>query len=374
MSGADGCCDGAGGVPGPIAETATDRARAFLGSRRLGELPEEVFRLGEVWILCERCVARGDAGAADGLYALLAGFAARHGGEPAAGFWPGTAALYLGLLAATAGHADVAATHLEDAMRSAATIGAGVQVARAQLAYARVLVARGAAGDAARAHRLLVDLLASPEPPESGAPGPAPGLPPAAPRRGYVFRREGDYWTLASPGRLARARGLRGFEYIAELLRRPHRPVYVVELMRPGGAPAAGLTPREVGEHGLHVVAAARGEPDLDRRARLDYRARWRELLDEQAEAERHHDPGRAASARREIEMLAHELASGRGSPALRATSAQERARVNVRNCVSAALRAVRRHDEPLWRHLVNAVKTGTYCVYEPDRPVDWDL
>ncbi|HSP98669.1 MAG TPA: hypothetical protein VL049_15720 [Candidatus Dormibacteraeota bacterium] len=373
MDGVDGRCDGAG-APAPIAETATDRARAFLGSRRLGDLPEEVFRLGEVWILCERCVARGDAGAADGLYALLAGFAGRRGGEPASGFWPGTAALYLGLLAATAGRADVAAAHLEDALRAATSIGAGVQVARTQLAYARVLLARGAPGDAARAHRLLVDLLASLQLPEGGAPASPPAAPAPAPRRGYVFRREGDYWTLASPGRLARVRGLRGFEYIVELLRRPHRAVYVVELMSPGGPLAASLTAREVGEHGLHVVAAARGQSDLDRRARLDYRTRWRELLAEQADAERDNDPGRAAGVQREIDMLARELTTGRRGAARGATSAQERARVNVRNCVSAALRVVRRHDEPLWRHLVNTIKTGTYCVYEPDRAVDWDL
>ena len=373
MQRADGCHDGMGSASSPIAEAAVDRARAFLGSRRLDDLPEEVFCLGEVWTLCERCVANGDAGAAEGLYALLAGFAARVGGAPAVGFWPGTVALYLGLLAATAGRAEVATAHLEDALRAAATIGAGVQAARAQLAHARVLLARGVPGDVARAHHLLVDLLA-------GLPSPAvdPGPPPAAsaapPRRGYVFRREGDYWTLASPGRLARLRGLRGFEYIAELLRRPHRTVYVVELMRPAAPSATPLTVREMGEHGLQVATAAGGESGLDRRARLDYRARWRELLAEQAEAERDNDPGRAAGVQRELDMLARELAGGRRAAARGATSTQERARVNVRNCVSAALRVIRRHDEPLWRHLANSIKTGTYCVYEPDRAVDWDL
>ncbi len=313
-------------------------------------------------------MARGDAGAADGLYALLAGFA-RAAGD--GGFWPGTAALYLGLLAATAGRSDVAAAHLEEALRAAATIGAGVQVARAQLAYARVLLARGAPGDASRAHHLLVELLASLQQPAASAAPPAP--PPPLPRS-HVFRREGDYWTLASPGRVARVRGLRGFEYISELLRRPHRAVYVVELMSPTGPRASGLTAREVGEHGLQVVAAARGEAGIDRRARLDYRARWRELLADQADAERDNDAGRAARIQDEIDMLARELAGGRRGPARGTSSAQERARVNVRNCVSAALRAIRRHDEPLWRHLANTIKTGTYCVYEPDRIIDWDL
>lgn len=372
MERVDGCHDATGSGPPPIAEAAGDRARAFLGSRRLGDLPEEVFRLGEVWTLCERCVARGDAAAAEGLYALLATFAARAGGEPAVGgFWPGTAALYLGLLAATAGRAEVAAAHLEDALCAAATIGAGVQAARAQLAHARVLLARGAPGDAARAHRLLADLLAGLSSP-AGASSPPPAS--ATPRRAYVFRREGDYWTLASPGRLARVRGLRGFEYIAELLRRPHRAVYVVELMQPAAPPGVPLTRRELGEHGLQVAAAAHDASAIDRRARLDYRARWRELLAERAAAEHDNDPGRLAGAQRELDMLARELAGARRGVGRGASSPQERARVNVRNCVSAALRAVRRHDESLWRHLVNAIKTGTYCVYEPDRVVDWEL
>jgi hypothetical protein len=76
---------------------------------------------------------------------------------------------------------------------------------------------------------------------------------------------------------------------------------------------------------------------------------------------------------REEIDVLAHELSTAtRGGRGI--VSAQERARVNVRNCITAALRAIRRHDEPLWRHLANAIKTGTFCTYAPDRLVDWDL
>ena len=54
--------------------------------------------------------------------------------------------------------------------------------------------------------------------------------------------------------------------------------------------------------------------------------------------------------------------------------SLKERARVNVRNCITAALRALRVHDESLWRHLSNSIKTGSFCCYGPDRPVAWDM
>jgi hypothetical protein len=370
MDGADGHCNGSGSVAA-LPGAAADRARAFLGARQLADLPEEVFRLGEVWALCEGCVARGDAPAAERLYALLAGFAARAGEDPG-GYWSGTAARFLGLLAATAGRCEVAATHFEDALRAAASIGAAAEVVQTQFAFARVLLGRGAPGDAVRAQRLLVDLLVGQHPPPVAEPiGAAPagraGL-------GYVFRREGDYWALASGDRVSRVRAMRGFDYIAELLRRPHRSVYVVELMSPAAPSPPPLRPRDAVEHGLHVVAASRGDAGIDPRARRDYRARWQALLGDQADAERDNDLGRAAGIQREIDMLAQELAAGTRGPGRGASSAQERARVNVRNCVSAALRLIRRHDEPLWRHLVNTIKTGTYCVYEPDRAVDWDL
>jgi hypothetical protein len=45
-----------------------------------------------------------------------------------------------------------------------------------------------------------------------------------------------------------------------------------------------------------------------------------------------------------------------------------------VRNCISAALRSIRRHDEGLWRHLANALRTGIFCSYEPERPVEWEM
>jgi non-specific serine/threonine protein kinase len=136
------------------------------------------------------------------------------------------------------------------------------------------------------------------------------------------------------------------------------------------------LSVDEVAEHGLRVSAETGTMPMLDRRAREDYRARWRELLVEQTEARRDNDVGRAARIQHEIEMLATQLAAatGGGHSGRSGPSDKERARVNVRNCITAALRAVRRHDEPLWRHLANSIKTGAFCCYAPDRAVVWEM
>jgi hypothetical protein len=211
--------------------------------------------------------------------------------------------------------------------------------------------------------------------PSSEAPPPAlraAALPPAR----YVCRREGDFWTMAAEGQLVRLRGLRGFDYVVELLRHPHQELYVVDLAGLGGICEAPFSAAEALENGLRVTAAPAAEAALDRRARQAYRERWHELCAEADGATRDNDLGRAARLREEIDMLAQELAAaargGRGGRGVAVV--QERARVNVRNCITAALRAIRRHDEPLWRHLANAIKTGTFCAYVPDRPVDWEL
>ncbi len=385
---------------GGAVEAATGLARAFLASRRLHELPDEVFQLGAVWSACERCVAERDAAGAECLYRLLAGFAGGRDDRAGGTFWWGAAAHYLGTLASLLARWDAAAAHFEDALRAGAAAGTILEVRHTQLAYVRLLMMRAAPGDEVKAGRLLAELIASLH--LLRAPGPAPGADGvvdrhdaaaagewrgdlaaealrtgarSAPRR-YLFRHEGDYWTLAGDGNVSRVRSLRGFDYIAELLRHPYQQIYVVDLAALGVPPESRLTVEEAAEHGLRISGEADVAPALDRRAREDYRARWRELLAEEAEARRDNDAGRVARIQREIDMLAAQLGAaaggsggGRSGPSLK-----ERARVNVRNCITAALRAVRQHDETLWRHLANSIKTGSFCCYGPERPVVWEM
>jgi hypothetical protein len=36
--------------------------------------------------------------------------------------------------------------------------------------------------------------------------------------------------------------------------------------------------------------------------------------------------------------------------------------------------RAIHQHDEALWRHLSNSIRTGAFCTYAPEQPVEWEL
>jgi hypothetical protein len=100
--------------------------------------------------------------------------------------------------------------------------------------------------------------------------------------------------------------------------------------------------------------------------------------LDELEEAERLHDPARAAKASAERDFLVDELARavGLGGRDRRAASHAERARLNVTRAIRAAMANLARANPPLGGHLAATIRTGRYCSYTPDprAPITWEL
>jgi hypothetical protein len=115
-------------------------------------------------------------------------------------------------------------------------------------------------------------------------------------------------------------------------------------------------------------AAAEGGGAWLDEEAKRAYRERLAELEDDIAEAERFNDVERAARAREERELIGRELAravglGGRDRPV---GSAAERARVNATRAIRGAIKRIEECDASLGRHLDRAVRTGTFCAYDP--------
>ena len=179
-----------------------------------------------------------------------------------------------------------------------------------------------------------------------------------------VFRRDGQFWTLAFKGRTVRMKDAKGLHDIARLLARPGHEVHVLNLIG-FDSPNAG---------------SDRDESDLgellDARARAEYRRRIAELDDEIGDAERNHDRSRLERARSEREFIAAELSAaiGIGGRPRRAGDPSERARKAITGRVRLSIGRIRSEHVELGRHLANAVKTGTFCVYEPEQLVEWEL
>jgi predicted ATPase len=194
----------------------------------------------------------------------------------------------------------------------------------------------------------------------AGAPRAAPA--PAGAPAGNVFRREGDVWAIAYDGTGIRLRDAKGLRYLARLLAEPGREVHVSDLAADGTGEAAPLQ-GSVGEV-------------LDESAKVTYRRRLAELEAEVAEATEWNDTERVARAQDEIDALVEQLAGayGLGGRARTMGDQSERIRKAVTNRIRDSLDRITAEHDALGRHLANAIHTGTFCSYTPERPTPWEL
>ena len=191
-----------------------------------------------------------------------------------------------------------------------------------------------------------------------------------------VFRREGDYWSVAFDGHLVRLRDMKGARYVARLLANPGREFHVIDLVAMEQVGRAGAT--RVTGSGVSFRDAGDAGEMLDARAKEAYRRRLAEIDDDVEEARASGDALRAAQAAAERDFLARELsrAVGLGGRDRRAGSAAERARASVTRAVRHAMARIRAGHPRLGTHLDRTVRTGTYCVYLPDSrvPAAWKV
>jgi hypothetical protein len=187
-----------------------------------------------------------------------------------------------------------------------------------------------------------------------GEAAPVPRLPE------HAFRRDGEVWTLAYRGREVRMRDSKGLRDLHTLLARPGTAVAALDL---AAGPAGLRSPSDTGEV-------------IDAQARAAYRQRLRELEEAAAEADAAADIELSARIAAERDALVEALtgAYGLGGRVRRPGSAAERARTAVTARIRDAIRRIGDAHPDLGRHLARSVRTGTFCVYEPDQPVRWSL
>jgi len=189
-----------------------------------------------------------------------------------------------------------------------------------------------------------------------------------------IFRREGDYWTIAWQGRVVRMKHAKGFSYIARLLANPGCDVLARILVE------SGMTTASRSSRNAQGPAAPRRtspEPLLDAKAREQYRVRMRDLADELAEAERLNDLGRADQLSTEFEALRDLIAAatGLGGRSRTTPSDDERARLMVTKAIKSALARIRTNESELGHHLATSIRTGNLCSYQPGpSPPAWEL
>jgi tetratricopeptide (TPR) repeat protein len=381
-------------------------ATVYLHTGRPAQARREYDRLAEhdfsaiphdnVWsvaiaLLAELSETFRDAERARVLEDLLLPLADRNVVTPT-GIFAGPVMRYLALTAAARGDNDLALERLPAAREACDRMDYVPMLAVIDVDEARWRARRNAPGDVDKARELLKRGLARAEDvgvprmderlaraaallPSEESDAPAP----PAPQDGAataVLAREGDVWRLDYEGRVLRVRDAKGMRHLALLLANPGVEFHAVDVATAAeGGAAAG--PKEA--EGLSVRAGTGDAgPALDSRAKAEYRSRLEDLRAEIEEAESFNDPERAARAREEMDFIAHELSAavGLGGRDRVASSAAERARVNVTRALRREIRRIADEHASLGRELETTVRTGTFCAYEPDprRPVAWDV
>ena len=285
-------------------------------------------------------------------------------------------ALALGGLARLCERATDAVRHFETAIRLGRRMGSPPIVARAQSLLASVRLSlrpemeereRIAAmlAEAAQCARELglLDVTARVERLQGKLVGQREDPGPNA------FRRDGDVWTVRYAGRDLRLKDGKGPRYVATLLAAPERELHVLEFGAMAAPPASpgALPGLSIGPPGGLLDDTA------DHRARREYRARLDDLRAELEEAERFADIGRAERLRVELDQLVAQLARRFGArPAHRGPA--ETARKAVTKVLRTQIGKLLDVHPALGRHLRDAVRMGTVCVYAPSTPVEWDV
>ncbi len=363
----------------------------YLAADDFRSSPRNVAWIATMVLLTEICCRLRDLSRAATLYKLLAPYGSRNAMLDIHACY-GPVAHYLGMLAATMSLHDDAEKHFELALEMSLRMGALPFATRTQYEYAAMLLARNRPGDRERAAELL-DLAID----AAGAMGmkavgeaaralkrPQPGGDAGA---GNSFHKEGEVWKLTFGGRVCHLKDMKGLAYIASLLRYPHKEIHSLALITSevdadaldpdtDAAHVGELNAEQLSDLGLRSSRLEDAGEMLDAQAKAAYKRRRDELRDELEDAKELNDTERAARAEDQIEALSRELsrAVGLRGRDRRAASTSERARLNTRRAIKAALDKIAESDPALSKFLASSIKTGTFCSYmpAPSQTVRW--
>jgi hypothetical protein len=349
-------------------------------------------------LLSETIVALDLREHAFAVYDQLAPFAGRNVVLPTVAFL-GPVEMWLGILARVARRDAEALQQLAAARVRATRDGARPTLARIAVEEAGVLLRDGGAEARGRAEELVQSAAACCEEMNlvrvgehvralreqlarvTALAGAGAGAVAGAATDHATLSRTGDVWTVAYRGRTLLLNDGRGVRLLALLLERPGIEVHSLDLVAAieGAAPTGPAVEHSgVQETGGRFGVQGSAGPALDAKAKGNYRSSIASLEAQLAKAETRRDEAAVRLLTGELQFVRRELgrAVGIGGRDRESGSHAERARVNVTRAIRAALKRLAVYDEQFGAELERSVRTGAFCMYEPDpmRPLRWTV
>ena len=180
-----------------------------------------------------------------------------------------------------------------------------------------------------------------------------------------TLTRDGRVWIAVAGDTRVRLTDTKGLRYLGELMSSPGVERHALDLVdRVEGVDGRTVDRRQLGDAG----------EILDSQARTAYRHRIEQLRAEADDALAAGDERRAAARQEELDALVGQLAQafGLGGRSRKAASAAERARLNVTRALRSATARIIDALPEAGGALDRSIRTGMYCVYEPDVDLRW--
>jgi TolB-like protein/Tfp pilus assembly protein PilF len=172
-----------------------------------------------------------------------------------------------------------------------------------------------------------------------------------------AFVNQNGLWEITFDDTQVQIPEVKGFHDLARLLAAPGDEVHCTEMM---GTPDA----------------MSDADPMVDAKALQAYKQRVQELREEIRDAEQMNDLGRSEKLTVELDQLTDHIAKamGLGHRTRRLKAPAERARAAVTWRIRSAIKKIDAVHPSLGHHLSNAIRTGTFCCYSPEKNLVWQL
>lgn len=168
------------------------------------------------------------------------------------------------------------------------------------------------------------------------------------------FLKEDEIWQISYEGKLVLLPEVKGFHDLLILLGHPEKQFHCTELM--GG----GLV--------MH--------PELvfDEKAKRSYQKKILELEEEIRWSENNNDLQRTASLHKEYDSIVDHLTTSLGlrGKIRKAHDVLDKTRSAVTWRIRNTIQKIEKVHPMLAKHLSASIKTGIFCVYNPEKPVRW--
>ena len=199
----------------------------------------------------------------------------------------------------------------------------------------------------------------------------------------YQFVSRGDYCEIVFRGKRNSFRSLIGMDLISLLLEHPGRDIHVIALSELADKhdfsaikdSIFSLTKEELADIGLRESALDDPFELVDRKTIREVTKQYSEIQERLA-VNSYEQPQLLIEDRKKLAFLDKYLKGVKDfqGESRKFANPVDKARQRVKKALARALDKISRQDIEVYKHLFTAIKTGTFCSYQPIDPIHWEI